>query len=215
MNETTGWDMFSDDGTRQVANRSAQGAIIDRLSGGALASLARSPEPQDRAAAAEHVGTPVTTLLRLAEDPSMEVRRGVARNRRAGVPLEVHEDLAKDKSVDVLYALIANPTVPEALVARLARHRHREYAKAARRRLASPDVESAGEEPAPQRRAASPVPARVPSLPAKQELYSVASAGQPNFAVLPTQRSIAPVRINAAPRSRAEALEILQGAGRS
>lgn len=186
--------MFSDTSAQQTALQSAQRAIAAGVTDGELAALSRAPEVKVRAAVAEHAGTPLTTLLKLAQDAAVDVRIGVARNRRTGIPIEVHEDLAKDKSVDVVYALIDNPSVPESLIAKLGRHLHREYAKAARARLSesksgtwAPAVEAAAE-PAP-----APTPA-VPSFPAIQE-STVA------------RTPVTPM----ADRSRADALDILLG----
>ncbi|WP_296665118.1 hypothetical protein [Demequina sp.] len=240
--------MFSDDGTLRTGIGGAFGAMTERVGDAQLAWLARSPEGADRAVAAEHPATPLTTLLRLAQDRSPAVRRGVARNRRAGVPPEVHQDLARDKSVDVIYALIANPTVADEVISRLARHRHREYAKAARRRLAAEHGELAGDAPMPRDEAAPMVPTRVPSLVPMREPVLVSepasqtaapgfiasgpsvpplSAPKPSAPVLaapgvpapgysagPAKAPVEPRRMYAAPRSRVEALEILQGAGR-
>ncbi len=128
--------MFSDTNRQQTALQSAQSALTARITDGELAALARSAEVKVRAAAAAHPAVPLTTLLRLAEDEAVDVRIGVASNRRHGIPAGLFEDLAKDRNVDVVYALIANPAVPDALIARLGRQVHREYAKAARARLA-------------------------------------------------------------------------------
>jgi|GEM_PF-1183528 len=163
--------MFSDANTQQTARQSAQQAIGAGVTDRELASLARSPEVKVRAAVAAHSGTPLTTLLKLAEDRSADVRIGLARNRRRGIPIELHEDLSKDRNVDVVYALIDNPAVPEAIIAKLGRHLHREYAKAARGRLADakrgvfPGVEEAEPEPMPEVPAFPPPAAKVERTP--------------------------------------------------
>lgn len=128
--------MLSDSEARRTALHNARRMIAQGATEGELAALGRSPEVRVRAVVAGYSGTPLTTLLRLAHDESPDVRAGVARNQRPGIPVQVFEDLAKDRSVDVVYALIDNPNVPDGLIARLARHLHREYARAARVRLA-------------------------------------------------------------------------------
>ncbi len=112
-------------------------ALDPDLSDAALASLARSEEAKVRAAVAERPATPLTTLLKLMTDDAVSVRVGVARNQRTDMPLDVYEQLSQDKSVDVIYALIGNPNVPDAVIGRLARQFHKEYASAARNRLSS------------------------------------------------------------------------------
>lgn len=129
--------MFSENYSRQTALASMEKALDPDLSDAALASLARSEEAKVRAAVAERPATPLTTLLKLMTDPASSVRVGVARNQRPDMPLDVHEHLAQDKAVEVIYALIENPTVPDSVIGRLARHFHKEYASAARNRLAS------------------------------------------------------------------------------
>lgn len=99
-----------------------------------LATLARSEEPMVRAAVAERVETPMTTLLKLSSDEASSVRAGVARNEREDLPVELREQLARDWALEVLYALLRNPQVPDSVVAKLARSRHRDIATAARRR---------------------------------------------------------------------------------
>lgn len=127
--------MFSDNYSRQTALASLNDLNAD-LSDHELASLSRSDEAMIRAAVAERPGTPLTTLLKLCRDESATVRAGLARNPRPDMPPQVHEDLAGDKVIDVVLALIANPAVPDTLVAKLGRQFHKEYSAAARERLA-------------------------------------------------------------------------------
>jgi len=127
--------MFSDSYRPQTAISSAQRALDPSLSDHELAQLAHSEEAKVRAAVAERVDTPLTTLVRLSTDVAPAVRAGVARNQRIDIPLELREDLAQDKSTEVVFALISNPAVPNALIGKLARSRHREIAAAARKRL--------------------------------------------------------------------------------
>ncbi|WP_062135985.1 hypothetical protein [Demequina aestuarii] len=129
--------MFSENYSRQTALASVEKALDPNLTDAELATLARSEEAKVRAAVAERPATPLTTLLKLASDESPTVRMGVARNRRAEMPEDLHDQLAHDKVADVVYALIENPTVPDAIIGRLARQFHKEYASAARARLAS------------------------------------------------------------------------------
>lgn len=128
--------MFSDSYQPQTALQSAQKALDPNLSDHELAQLAYSEEAKVRAAVAERTNTPLTTLVRLATDVAPAVRAGVARNQRVDIPIELREDLAKDKSPEVVFALIANPAVPAALIGKLARGRNKEIAAAARKRLA-------------------------------------------------------------------------------
>lgn len=132
-----GWEMFSDGSGPTTARQSAQAAIYPGITDGELSALARSSEAKVRAAVAAHAGTPLTTLLKLAQDANKDVRVAVASNRRPNMPAQVHEDLAKDKDVDVVYELIANPAVSDGLIAKLGRHIHREYARMARNRIAA------------------------------------------------------------------------------
>ncbi|WP_062310872.1 hypothetical protein [Demequina rhizosphaerae] len=185
--------MFSDSSAQQTARQSVQKVIRAGITDGELQTLARSPEVKVRAAVAEHAGTPLMTLLRLAEDRSADVRIGLARNRRESIPIEVREDLAKDRNVDVVYALIDNPAVPDALIARLGRQLHKEYAKAARARIAA--VKAGTWAP-------SALPA--PVLPAgEDEVPSFATVDAP---VERTPRPAAP-----SPSARADALDVLLG----
>lgn len=127
--------MFSDGYTRQTALASAQKALDPNLTDHDLAQLAHSEEAMVRAAVAERINTPLTTLVRLATDVSPAVRAGVARNQRVDIPIELREDLSKDKSPEVVFALVANPVLPPALLGKLARSRQRDVAMAARKRL--------------------------------------------------------------------------------
>ncbi|MDN4480024.1 hypothetical protein [Demequina muriae] len=129
--------MFSENYSRQTALASVEKALDPNLTDAELATLARSEEAKVRAAVAQRPATPLTTLLKLASDESPTVRVGVARNQRPNIPEDLHDQLAHDKVADVVYALIENPTVPDAVIGRLARQFHKEYASAARARLAS------------------------------------------------------------------------------
>ena len=129
--------MFSENYSRQTALASVQQALDPHLSDHELATLARSEEAKVRAAVAERPDMPLTTLLKLAQDPSPAVRAGVARNPRVDIPLELHRELASDKSPEVVFALIENPQVPDSVIAKLARQLHKEWAGEARARLAS------------------------------------------------------------------------------
>lgn len=127
--------MFSENYSRQTANASASSSVPDEISEGELAQLARSPEAKVRATVASRTKTPLTSLLRLATDEAPAVRAGVARNERPDMPPEIFEDLAGDKAHEVISALIANPSVPDNIIAKLGRHRTKDYSAAARKRL--------------------------------------------------------------------------------
>ncbi|WP_062288168.1 hypothetical protein [Demequina phytophila] len=190
--------MFSDSTSApQTARKSAQQMITAGITDGELATLSRSPEVKVRAAVAEHAGTPLMTLLRLAEDASADVRIALARNRRESIPIELREDLAKDKNVDVVYALIDNPAVPESLIAKLGRHLHKEYAKAARARAAAVKAGT-----------------WVPATAAPEVAPAVPELVVPTFATVeagPARRE-APAPTTSA--ARADALDVLLGAKR-
>ncbi|WP_297082553.1 hypothetical protein [uncultured Demequina sp.] len=129
--------MFSENYSRQTALASVEKALDPNLNDHELATLARSEEAKVRAAVAERPAMPLTTLLKLAHDVSPVVRAGVARNPRVDIPEDLHRELAGDKSPEVVYALIENPQVSDAIIGKLARQIHKEYAVAARARLSS------------------------------------------------------------------------------
>ncbi len=116
--------------------RSAHSGPLDpSLSDNDLAQLARSEEATVRAGAAAHPNTPMTLILQLARDEAPAVRAGVARNPRIGIPEEVLRELATDNAAEVVFALIANESVPDAVVARAARSKHKDAAGYAKARL--------------------------------------------------------------------------------
>jgi len=127
--------MFSENYARQTALGSANQALAMDLTDGELASLARSEEAKVRAAVAERANTPMTTLLLLAQDVAPAVRAGVARNPRPDLPIELRQDLAKDKSSEVVFAVIDNPATPDSVLAKLTRSFHRDYAAAAKKAI--------------------------------------------------------------------------------
>ena len=191
-----GWEMFSDGNAQGTARQSAQAAIYPGITDGELSALARSSEGKVRAAVAAHTGTPLTTILKLAQDANKDVRVAVASNRRPNMPEQVHEDLAKDKDVDVIYELIANPAVSDALIAKLGRHIHREYARMARHRIAA-------------RKAGQPWPPH--SDEAEQAGPEVAIPAVPAFPTLePVQQRPAPAKVEfGRERGHSDALDAL------
>ena len=122
----------------KTALSSVNSVMRDDLTEAELATLARSDEAKIRAAVAERPTTPLTTLLKLSTDEVPAVRAGVARNPRTDMPIEIREDLAKDKDETVLFALIRCPAVPEQILRRLSRSWNREVAAAAKKRIANP-----------------------------------------------------------------------------
>lgn len=106
------------------------------LSDSDLAQLAKSDEAKVRAGAAAHPNTPLTLILKLAVDPANSVRAGVARNPRKGIPEEVFRELANDKAAEVVFALIANEAVPDSVITRVMRGKHRDAIGPAKARLA-------------------------------------------------------------------------------
>lgn len=129
--------MFSENYSRQTAIASATKVLAADLSDHELATLARSEEAKVRAAVAERANTPLTSLLLLAQDVAPAVRAGVARNPRPDLPVEMRQDLAKDKSSEVVYALIDNPATPDSILTKFTRSFHRDYAIAAKQALST------------------------------------------------------------------------------
>jgi len=127
--------MDSDHNAGQTAVAKIKRARHPQTTDHELATLARSEESMVRAVVAERSETPITTLLKLADDESVSVRAGLARNQREDLPLELRDDLARDWSPEVLLALLRNPMVPDSIVAKLSRSRQRDIANAARKRL--------------------------------------------------------------------------------
>ncbi|MES1170787.1 MAG: hypothetical protein ABUL56_00310 [Actinomycetota bacterium] len=127
--------MFSENYSRQTAIASATKVLAADLTDHELATLARSEEAKVRAAVAERPTTPLTSLLLLAQDVAPAVRAGVARNQRADLPIEMRQDLAKDKSSEVVYALIENPATPDSILSKLSHSFHRDYAGAAKQAI--------------------------------------------------------------------------------
>ncbi|MCB2412538.1 hypothetical protein LGT39_06705 [Demequina sp. TTPB684] len=111
------------------------GPLDPSLSDNDLAQLARSEQATVRAAAAAHPNTPLTIILQLARDEAHVVRAGVARNPRPGIPEEVLRDLATDNAAEVVFALIANDSVPDSVIARVMRGKHKDAYGPAKARL--------------------------------------------------------------------------------
>ena len=127
--------MYSEDYVRETtALGSVQRAMASVNGDADLAQLARSHEAKIRAAVAEAPQTPLTTLVVLASDTTPAVRAGVARNPRDDIPEELRERLAGDKSVEVLRALLRCPTLPERILAKLAKSRVKEISTVAKQR---------------------------------------------------------------------------------
>ncbi|MDC0678963.1 hypothetical protein [Sorangium atrum] len=83
------------------------------LSADDLETLARSPDEGLRVKAALHPHTPLATLLSLAADQAIGVRRALA--RRTGAPREVLARLARDPTRAVRCAVAAHPGCDEPL----------------------------------------------------------------------------------------------------
>ena len=131
--------MYSEDyvhGTTALG--SVQKAMESVTSDADLAHLGRSDEAKIRAAVAENPQTPLTTLLILAADPAPVVRAGVARNPRVDLPLEVREALVHDKSVEVQFGLLKCPTLPDSILAKLAKSTIKEIAAGAKEMAKTP-----------------------------------------------------------------------------
>lgn len=131
--------MFSEGYERGTTALSSVSQVMrDDLTDGELATLARSEEVKIRAAVAERVQTPLTSLLILATDAAPSVRAAVARNPRADIPLEVRESLARDASPEVLFALVRCESVPDSILAKLQRSSIKDLAAAAKERAKAP-----------------------------------------------------------------------------
>ncbi len=127
--------MYSEDYEKGAAALEAVRIATDSITSDAeLAALARAPEAKVRAAVGEQAKTPLGVLLVLATDTAPAVRAAVGRNPRVDLPLKVRETLAQDKSVEVLFGLLKCPTLPDAILARLAKSSVREVAAAAKER---------------------------------------------------------------------------------
>lgn len=129
--------MAIDKHSGETALESMAKAMDPDLTDGELATLARSEEAKIRAVVGSRAQTPMTTLLKLANDEVPGVRAGVAKNQRPGIPEDLFDQLSRDKSLEVVMAIIDNPTVPDSIIGRLARHYHKEYSAAARARLSA------------------------------------------------------------------------------
>ncbi len=130
--------MYSEDYVRETtALGSVQKAMASVNGDADLAQLARSHEAKIRAAVAEAPQTPLTTLVVLASDGTPAVRAGVARNPRADMPVGLRETLAEDQSSEVLFALLRCPTLPDKILARLAKSGMKEIATGAKERAKS------------------------------------------------------------------------------
>jgi len=101
----------------------APGALDPSLSDNDLVQLARSDEAKVRAGAAAHPNTPLTMILKLAVDEAASVRAGVARNPRRDIPEEIFRELAND-------------SVPDSVIARVMRGKHKDAIGPAKARLA-------------------------------------------------------------------------------
>ncbi len=77
----------------------------------------------------------MTIILKMARDEAPAVRAGVARNPRTDIPEDVWRELATDHAAEVVFALIANLSVPDAVVARAAKSKHKDAGGAAKARL--------------------------------------------------------------------------------
>ena len=123
--------MFSENAHAQVPE-----SLDPSLSDIDLAQLSRSDEATVRAGAAAHPHTPLTIILKLARDEAHCVRAGVARNPRTDIPEDVWMDLAGDNAAEVVFALIANDAVPNAVISRVMRGKHKDAVGPAKARLA-------------------------------------------------------------------------------
>ena len=135
--------MYSENYSRQTALAGAERARAPETTDHELAALGRSEEVMVRATVAERVETPLTVLLKLAEDDATSVRAGLARNEREDLPLEVREGLAKDKAPEVQLALVRNPAAPNSVIVTLSHSRQRDIANVARKRLSEQGAKAA------------------------------------------------------------------------
>jgi len=90
------------------------------LSGDEYMVLVRSKDVSARVAAASRVEAPLGALLAFAQDARAEVRMAVASNHGIGRTTTVIAHLADDKNIDVVRALVDNPTVPRDAIEKVA-----------------------------------------------------------------------------------------------
>jgi hypothetical protein len=106
---------------RTTTNIGPEGkATSGDLSGDEYMVLVRSKDVSARVAAASRVEAPLGALLAFAQDARAEVRMAVASNHGIGRTTTVIAHLADDKNVDVVRALVDNPTVPRDAIEKVA-----------------------------------------------------------------------------------------------
>ncbi|WP_291379965.1 hypothetical protein [Demequina sp.] len=118
------------------------GPLDPSLSDNDLAQLARSEQATVRAAAAAHPNMPLTLILQLARDDAHVVRAGVARNPRTDIPEDILRELATDNAAEVVFALIANESVPDSVISRVMKGKHRDAYGPAKARLSKHGTKS-------------------------------------------------------------------------
>ena len=124
--------MYSDN----YARPGATGDLDPSLTANDLTQLAASEVAKVRAGAAAHPNTPLPLIVKLATDDAHSVRAGVARNPRTDIPEEVLRELANDRAAEVVFELIGNPSVPDSVIARVMRGKHKDAIAPAKARLA-------------------------------------------------------------------------------
>lgn len=95
-------------------------AASGELTGDEYMDLVRSKDVSARVAAAGRADAPLGALIAFTQDPKPEVRAAVASNPGIGRTTTVIARLADDKNIDVVRALIDNPSVPHEAVEKIA-----------------------------------------------------------------------------------------------
>lgn len=91
-------------------------AAAGDLTGDDYMAIVQSKDVAARVAAAGRIDAPLGALLAFAQDSKTEVRIAVASNQGIGRTTTVIAHIAADKNVDVVRALIDNPSVSIAVL---------------------------------------------------------------------------------------------------
>lgn len=95
-------------------------AASGELTGDEYMDIVQSKDVAARVAAAGRPDAPLGALIAFTQDPKQEVRAAVASNPGIGRTTTVIAQLAEDKSIDVVKALVDNPAVPHETVEKIA-----------------------------------------------------------------------------------------------
>lgn len=107
-------------GRQTVTDGTEARAASGTLTGDEYMDFVRSKDVSARVAAAGRADAPLGALIAFTQDSKSEVRAAVASNPGIGRTTTVITRLADDKSMDVLRALIDNPSVPHEALEKIA-----------------------------------------------------------------------------------------------